>query len=185
MNTKIETMTRIILPDFGKFSAIAGILLIVLAAVGIFLPSVMSLEVMILISSLLLIGGIFWLIHTFKYRSREWTEWLKPSLLLVVGGLMAFYPMAGIAMIGLLLATYLLIDAYSSFIMAYSLRHNRGWIWMVFNGLVSLLLATLFLVGWPASSLWLVGLYISISLLFDGVSLLSIYWLQRKYKHVV
>ena len=176
-----NTVTRIILPDFGKFSAIAGALLIVLGAVGIFLPSFISLEITLLLSALLLIGGIFWLIHSIKYRTKEWTEWLKPALLLVIGGLMALYPMTGIATIGLLLATYLLIDAYSSFIMAYALRHNKGWFWMAFNGFTSFVLATLFLIGWPASSLWLVGLFISISLLFDGIALFSIYWVQRKY----
>ncbi len=176
-----STVTRIILPNFGKLSAIAGTLLIVLGAIGIFLPNLVALETTLLVSGLLLVGGIFWLIHSVKYRSKEWTEWLKPALLLVIGGLMAFYPMTGIATIGLLLATYLLIDAYSSFIMAYALRHNKGWFWMAFNGLTSFVLATLFLIGWPASSLWLVGLFISISLLFDGIALFSIYWVQRKH----
>jgi len=51
---------------------------------------------------------------------------------------------------------------------------------MVFNGVVSLLLAILFLAGWPATSIWLVGLYISISLFFDGWALLTISWMQHK-----
>ena len=183
MNAQIETMTFRI-PDFGRFSLIAGILLVILGGLGIFLPELMSIQVTILIATLFILGGIFWLIHSFKSHNKEWPEWLKPVLLLISGGLMVVYPMSGIATIGLLLATYLLIDTYSSFIMAYNLRHRKGWGWMAFNGLVSLLLASLFLIGWPVSSLWLVGIYISISLLFDGVALLSLYWLQRKLQQI-
>ena len=168
------------LPDFGKYSLVAGILLLLLGTVGIILPQLMSLETNILIASLFLIGGIFWIVHSFKTHSKEWSEWLKPTLLLISGSLMLFYPMTGIATIGLLLAIYLLMDVYGSFLMAYSLRHKKGWGWMAFNGLISLLLATLFLTGWPVSSLWIVGLYISISLFFDGWALLSLAWIQRK-----
>jgi len=59
-------------------------------------------------------------------------------------------------------------------------KWRSGWGWMVFNGIVSLLLALLFLIGWPATSMWLVGLYISISLLFDGGALVAIGMALRK-----
>ena len=179
MVTNIDSLDTLKLPDFGKYSLVAGILLILLGTVGVFLPQFMSLEASILIASLLVVGGVFWLIHSFKARTKEWTEWFKPVLLLITGGLMIFYPMTGVATIGLLLATYLLLDAYASFMMAFSLKGKKGVFWMVFNGLISLLLAVLFIIGWPASSLFLVGLYISISLIFDGWALVTIYWLQR------
>ena len=177
---KTESLDILKMPNFGRYSLIAGILLILLGTAGIFLPQLMSLEASLLIASLLLFGAVFWLIHSFQARSKEWTEWLKPILLLVTGGLMVFYPMTGIATIGLLMAVYLLIDAYGSFMMFYSIKHKKGRGWMIFNGAVSFLLAILFLVGWPATSIWLVGLYISISLFFDGWALLSIAWMQHK-----
>ena len=179
--TEIDLKNKLNLtPNFGRLSLIAGILLIILGITGVILPELMSLEASILIASLFLIGGVFWLIHSFQARSKEWSEWLKPVLLLISGALMLFYPMTGVATIGLLLAFYLLIDAYGSFLMAYGLRPKKGWGWMVFNGVTSLVLAILFLIGWPVSSLWLVGVYISISLFFDGWGLLTIAWLQHK-----
>lgn len=53
---------------------------------------------------------------------------------------------------------------------------------MIFNGVVSTLMALMFLIGWPATSLWLVGIYVSISLLFDGWALVAIGWMLRKGK---
>jgi uncharacterized membrane protein HdeD (DUF308 family) len=109
-------------------------------------------------------------------------DWLKPALLLITGGLVLFYPASGVAAVGLLLAIYLLLDAFGSFALAQSIHPAKGWGWMTFNGVISVLLATLFLIGWPATSLWLVGLYVGISLLFDGWALITIGWMLRQRK---
>jgi type IV secretory pathway VirJ component len=44
----------------------------------------------------------------------------------------------------------------------------------MFNGIVSLVLAAVFIAGWPFTAAWLIGLFIGISLLFDGLSLLML-----------
>lgn len=180
MDINKDSIDRFKRSNFGKYSLLTGILLTTLGLIGIFLPSLISLEANFLIASLLLIGGLFWLIHSFQARSQDWSEWLKPLVLFITGGLMAFYPMTGIATIGLLMAVYLLFDAYGSFIMSYGLETKKESFWMIFNGALSLLLAFLFLFSWPESSLFLVGIYIAISLIFDGLALMSIYWIQKK-----
>lgn len=165
---------------FGGYSIFIGILLIVLGGVGMLLPELMSLQTTVFIASLFLIGGAFWLVHAIKYSLRTWSDWLKPVLLLITGCLMLFYPLSGIAAVGLLLSIYLLLDAFGSFTLASTLRPERGWGWMMFNGVVSLMLAVMFLIGWPETSMFLVGLYVAISLFFDGFALVYIGWMQRK-----
>jgi len=81
--------------------------------------------------------------------------------------------------VSLLLAVYLLIDALGSFMLAQFVHPAKGWGWMVFNGVISIVLAALFLIGPPATSLWLVGLYVGINLLFDGMALVAIGWNLR------
>jgi uncharacterized membrane protein HdeD (DUF308 family) len=54
------------------------------------------------------------------------------------------------------------------------MRPQTGWGWLMFNGITSLLLALVLIAGWPFSSAWLIGLFIGISLLIDGISLLMI-----------
>ncbi len=168
------------LRNFGPYSLITGILLITLGTLGVFMPGLASLGTEMFLSWLLILGGIFWAIHTFHYDSRSVMAWLKPALLLSVGGLMLVYPVTGVATLGLLLAVYLLMDAFSSFALAQSIHPAKGWGWMVFNGIISALLAALFLIGWPATSIWLVGLYVSISLIFDGWALIAVGWMLRK-----
>jgi len=168
------------LDRFGPYTLLTGILLIVLGTTGIFLPGVMSLGTEFFVAWILLIGGVFWAIHTYKYSPKNIMDWLKPALLLITGGLMLFYPLSGVAAVGLLLAFYLLLDAFGSFALAQSIHPAKGWVWMSANGVLSVLLAMLFLIGWPASSLWLVGLYVGINLLFDGWALVFIGWMYRK-----
>jgi uncharacterized membrane protein HdeD (DUF308 family) len=171
-----------ILRKFGPYTLVTGVLLTILGIVGIVFPILMSLVTGVFVAWLLLIGGVFWAIHTYNYSPKSVMDWLKPALLLIIGGLVLFYPASGVAAVGLLLAIYLLLDAFGSFALAQSIHPAKGWGWMTFNGVTSVLLATLFLIGWPATSLWLVGLYVGISLLFDGWALITIGWMLRQRK---
>jgi uncharacterized membrane protein HdeD (DUF308 family) len=168
---------------FGPYTLITGVLLVVLGTAGVVLPSVMSLGTAIFVAWLLLTGGALWAIHTFKHSPKHVMDWLKPALLFIIGGLMLLYPASGVAAVGLLLAIYLLLDAYGSFVLAQSIHPAKGWGWMTFNGVLSFLMALLFLIGWPSTSLWLVGIYVGISLLLDGWALVAIGLALRKNSH--
>ncbi len=166
--------------SFGAFSRTVGLLLVGLGVVGLFLPELVSLGMVLLFSWLLILAGLLWAAHTYRYDARRLTAWLKPVLLFSVGGLLLFLPEAGVAALGLFIAFYLLMDALSSFILAQLVHPLKGWGWMMFNGVVSALLAVLLLSGWPATSPWWVGLFVSISLMLDGWALLAIGWVLRR-----
>ncbi len=172
--TMTTTTVKTLANQFGKYSLITGIILLVIGIAGIVLPEFLSLQIAVLMAIFMIFAGFFWASHTYKYSRHSLINWLKPILLLVAGGLMLYTPLVSIAILGLLMSFYLFIDAFGSFTMAQVLHPQKGWRWMTFNGFVSLLLAILFLTGWPTSSMWLVGFYIAISLIFDGLALISI-----------
>jgi len=165
---------------FGKWSIAVGVILVAIGLIGVFLPSMIALQAIYLIAFLFIVGGVFWLLHAIRYSVGYWGDWLKPVLLLTSGLLLLRYPGGGLGVIGLLLAFYLLLDAYGSFTLAMALRPFPGWRWMAFNAAVSLLLAVLFLIDWPRTSMYLIGLFIAISLLLDGIVLIYIGWVQRR-----
>ncbi len=164
----------------GTYTLVTGILLLLLGTAGVALPGLMSLATSVFIGWMLLIGGLFWGYHTFRSNPRSFIDWLKPLLLLVAGVLMLLNPVTGIAAVGLMISFYLFLDAFGSFALAKELKPQKGWGWMVFNGIMSLLLAMLFLIGWPVTSLVLVGIYVGISLIFDGWALVMLGWALRK-----
>lgn len=165
---------------FGSVTFWTGILLVVVGFAGIVLPEAMSIGAELFISSLMIFGAVLWGYHTYLYSRHNIIDWIKPAVLLLVAGLMIFYPLHGVAVMGMLLAVYLLMDSFGSFALAQATHPMPGWGWMAFNGVVSLVLAFLFLFGWPETSLWLVGLYVSISLLFDGFAMIFIGHTVRK-----
>ncbi|RTZ57952.1 MAG: hypothetical protein DSZ33_06905, partial [Gammaproteobacteria bacterium] len=73
----------------------------------------------------------------------------------------------------------LLLDSYANFSLAFTLKPQAGWGWMLFNGFVTLLLSVLIIVGWPSSSLIAIGIIVGVSLLFDGLTLLMLGWKAR------
>ena len=99
---------------------------------------------------------------------------LKPLALLAIGLLILLHPIAGTAALGLILAVYFLIDGFAGVSSAWELRPWSGWGWLMFNGILSLVLAVVFIVGWPFTSAWLIGLFIGISLFVDGLTLLML-----------
>ena len=169
---------------FGSYTFVIGCLLLLLGTVGILLPNMMSLGTVVLVGWLLLTGGVFWAMHTYRYSLTSVMDWLKPALLFITGGMILFNPAVGAAGLGLLLSIYLLMDAFSSFTLAQTIYPGKGWGLMTINGVTSAILAALFIIGWPETSLWLVGLYISISLIFDGWALLFVGWIMHKEKSI-
>jgi uncharacterized membrane protein HdeD (DUF308 family) len=169
---------------FGRYTLLIGILLVVIGLIGIVFPIMLSLAASVLLGWLLLFAAIGWAIHTASYSPRSVMNWFKPALLLLTGGIVLLYPISGIAMLSLLLAFYLILDAIASFTLARTMQPAKGWGWMAFNGFTSALLALLFLIGWPVSTLWLVGIFVGISLLFDGLTLVNIGWILHKRKFV-
>lgn len=182
MNKTLKTETAVInfrfdgefAKRFRKFSLITGILLMVVGIAGAVLPQVMSLVVTVFLGWMLITGGVLLGYFAFLSRGRSMIAFLKPVLLIITGGLFIFYPLAGLAAIALLLTVYLLLDAFGGFGLAYDLYPMRGWGWMAFNGLMSFILALVLFIGWPLTSPLMVGLYVGISLIFDGLALLTV-----------
>jgi hypothetical protein len=55
-------------------------------------------------------------------------------------------------------------------IMGFQMKGKKGWGWLVFAGLVSLLLGGIILFEWPATGLWVIGLLVAIELIIHGWS---------------
>jgi len=49
-------------------------------------------------------------------------------------------------------------------------RHELGSGWLLFDGIVTLLLAFLILGTWPTSNIWAIGTLVGVSMLFSGIS---------------
>jgi uncharacterized membrane protein HdeD (DUF308 family) len=160
-----------------------SICLIILGVLAIFMPVIASAFFTSMMGWLALISGIVMIIQSFRSKPVR-GFWLN----LIVG---IFYAIAGLyilfnlaqAVAALTFAFGILFIAEGIFtiIMAFTNRagHSMSWL-VVLNGIITLILGILVLNNWPSSALWLIGLYVGISLLFSGVSLLAAALAARK-----
>lgn len=164
-----------------RATIITGVVLLVLGLTGVIMPQVITVAISLLISVLLVFGGVVVAYLTWVNYSRTALAWLKPFLLIALGLLIGLYPAAGAAALGLILIIYFLLDGFASISFSFMLRPLPGWGWTLFNGILSMILACVFLVGWPFSAMWLVGVLVGISLMVDGFALLMLGLSARKF----
>ncbi len=156
-----------------KNSKIIGIIFLIFGILGTLFPLIMSLTSAYFLAWILLFSGITIGFYTYKSNKKDWIGWLKAFIYVVTAILITIYPGIGVASLGIILAMYLLMDSFASFALAAQNKEQKNYWLIILNGVFSLILAIIFLVGWPFSSLFLVGLYVGISLFFDGVILLT------------
>ena len=162
------------LKKFSTLTIIGGVMMLIVGSIGIFAPGIMSLTVALLLGWLFVTSAIVQGYVTYKSYRKSFSAWLKPTLSFITGMLFLVFPVEGVAVAAVLLAAYLLVDAFSSFGLAMDYKPHKWWWLHIVNALLSLVLAILIMLGWPVSSLFWVGLYAAISLLFDGVVLLGL-----------
>ncbi len=157
---------------FSKYSKITGVIFMILGMVGIIYPVFMTLATVTFVAWLMIFGGFMAGYFTYLSDKSDYLGWLKSFILISIGLLMIFYPMTGIGTVGLLLAIYFFMDSFAGFSIAMTMRPAKGWGWWLINAIFSLLIGILFIVGWPFTSTYLIGLLVGFSLFFDGFALI-------------
>jgi uncharacterized membrane protein HdeD (DUF308 family) len=82
-------------------------------------------------------------------------------------------PGAGLATITLFLAAWFVADGIWSLISGFKWRPFDGWGWMVFSGIVSIVLGVMIYRQYPESAIWLVGVLVGIRLVLSGWTMVA------------
>ena len=162
------------LEKFNQSAKPTGIAMIIIGIIGIVFPSVISLTLNFFISSIFFLSAIALAYSAYTCKAQTLMMWFKPFILFLLGLIILLHPGVVISTLGILLALYFLMDGFAGIALSVEMKPARGWGFMLVNGLLSLLLGLVVLVGWPLSSASLVGLLIGISFLFDGIALIAI-----------
>ena len=72
------------------------------------------------------------------------------------------------ALLTLILGASLLASGIMRIILAFSMKQETPWIWILLSGAITLLLGLLILAHWPVSSLYILGLFLRIDLVMAG-----------------
>jgi uncharacterized membrane protein HdeD (DUF308 family) len=159
------------LREMSVYLLTMGIALIALGVIAIGSSFVAGLATMLVFGLLLLLGAIFEVVTAFW--GRHWRGFflhmLAGVLYLIAGLFMIDRPVAAEMALTLLVAACLLVGGILRIVVSLVERFE-GWGWSLLNGVVSLLLGAVIWRQWPLSSLWFIGLFVGIEMLFSGLS---------------
>ena len=168
-------MTTNVAPEVKKEtngSLWTGILLIVLGIAAIALPQISTIVAETWISLILVSAGAAKIAYAFQTRNQGGFVWkLLLSALYVATGVMLFFnPLTGVLTLTLLLGSFLLAEGTFELILAFRLRPQQNWTWVLTDGIITLLLGAMIFFQWPFNAPWLIGTLVGVSVLFTGVS---------------
>ena len=150
-----------------------GVLTVIFGFLAIASPLVTGLAVSIMVGVLLVFMGVARIVHAFK--SGEWGAGIWGTivgLVAVVAGLVTiFRPGVGLATLTLVLAAYFLVDGICEIIGSFKMKPIAGWGWMLFNGIVAVILGFLIWRQWPVSGAWAIGVLVGIHILLTGITM--------------
>jgi len=159
-----------------------GIITVIAGFVSLLWPWISGLGIAIAIGLMFLIGGIARLVGAFSAGSfgRGTLVFIGGALTLVAGVILIGRPGLGLATLTFMLSAFLLMEGIFNFVLAFQMRPDKGWGWMLFSAVLSFLLGILLLVEWPLSGLWAIGTLFGINMLFSGFTMISIGSAARK-----
>ena len=154
---------------------ILGVSLVVLGIVALGSMVIASLAAAAAIGVLLLLGGAAEAVGAFWCRgwSGFFLELLSGVLSIVVGLLFLRAPAGALAALTLLLACFLLVGGFFKIVAAVVYRF-AAWGWSLAGGIIDVILAQMIWREWPASALWVIGLFVGINLLFRGFNWIAL-----------
>ena len=103
-----------VLKRFSRQTLLAGGIIAAIGLLGLIFPPLMSLMVIGIMAWLLLLSAVVQGYITYHSYRQSFSAWLKPVMLLIAALLLLLFPGGGIAAVGMMLAAYLLVDAFSS-----------------------------------------------------------------------
>lgn len=149
----------------GVVYVIAGLL----ALASVAMATVVS---VLIVGFMMLMSGVAEVISAFQFKS--WSKfllWLLLGLLYVASGIITFMnPLLAAAVLTLLLGVTLIASGIMRIVLAFSMKQGSPWIWVVISGVLTLLLGLVIVSGWPVSSLYILGLFLGIDLVFAGAA---------------
>jgi uncharacterized membrane protein HdeD (DUF308 family) len=148
----------------GVIYLIAGLI----ALSSIALATVASVFV---VGIMMVIAGVAEVINAFQLKSwGKFLLWIVLGLLYIVAGIVTFEnPLLAAALLTLMLGAALLASGIMRIILAFSMKEGMPWMWVALSGAITIILGIVILSHWPVSSLYILGIFLGIDLVFAGI----------------
>ena len=154
---------------FGVVSLIAGVIALASTVMA-------TASAVLIVGFMMLMAGDAEIVAAFN--AKDWGHrllWLLLGALYVFAGFVCLQnPFAAATILTLMLGFALIIGGLLRIFLATRMKQGTPWGWVVFSGIVSFLLGLMIVAQWPASSFFVLGIFLGIDLIFIGSSWITI-----------
>jgi uncharacterized membrane protein HdeD (DUF308 family) len=123
-----------------------------------------------IVGIMMLLAGVAEIISAFQVKSwGKFVLWILLGILYVVAGFATFEnPLLAAAILTLVLGVALIVSGIMRIVLAFGMKQGMPWMWIVLSGVITFLLGAIILAHWPVSSVYVLGLFLGIDLVFAG-----------------
>lgn len=154
-----------------------GVLTIIFGILAMAMPWVAGQSILLLTGLLVMAGGVTRMIWAFKAVSlgKGILVFLIGALTLVAGIVIVANPILGSGVLTIMLSAYFLFDGVAELVAAIGMpRGQVGKGWLMFDGVITLLLGVAIYTGFPLAGTFAIGVLLGIKLLFIGLTMLTV-----------
>ena len=153
-----------------------GVMTLGLGLVGLGMATFITLASVMFYGIILLVSGGVQFLQSFQcggWKAKLWHALI--SLLYVFAGIVVIRnPLLVSGIFTLMLAGAITAVGVMRIVLAFRMKGEFGWLWVMFGGVLALVLGILIFAKWPASSLVVIGTFISIELIINGWSIVTV-----------
>jgi len=131
---------------------------------------------------MMIIAGVAEVFNAFQIKTwGKFLVWALLGVLYIIAGFFAFEnPLLAAAVLTLVLGASLVASGLVRIFLAFSMKRESPWIWVALSGVITLLLGGIILAHWPVSSVYTLGIFLGIDLIFAGTSWIGLGFGLRK-----
>ena len=169
----------------SKWLIAMAIFIISLGLLAILFPLLSTLTSALIFGWVFIGAGIGQLIYAFRSEGAGQVIWklILGLLYLFSGILVVVNPLEGMLAFTLVLGITIFVQGMIQVVLSFQLRRtSANWGWILASGIVGIICGVFIWSSFPSSAAWLMGTWIGVNLLFDGIWMLTPHLEQRRFE---
>lgn len=173
--TSLADGLKVLRAKWGWIVAL-GVVFLIAGVVALGNVVVGTASAVMIVGIMMIMGGVAEIVAAFSVKGwGKFAVWMLLGLLYVGAGVIAIgNPFAAATILTLMLGAALVAGGVLRIFLAFSMKSaGKPWGWVVVSGLLTLLLGVMIIAQWPASSFFVLGIFLGIDLIFIGSAWIS------------
>jgi uncharacterized membrane protein HdeD (DUF308 family) len=150
-----------------------GIVLIILGILALVLPFAATIAASLMFGWLFILAGVAQIIFAIQSRHERYFIWrLLLGIVYVLAGIFVLSsPIITALTLTLIMGISIFVQSVIQVVGAFQMKPDQGWGWILFSGIMGIILAILIWSQWPSSAIWFIGIWLGVNFLSDGLGL--------------